>query len=54
MTGFLFGDEADQFFSNDSEDKKSGNRKTKTSENPKSPSPGMSDESPLSVTQLTA
>jgi len=54
MTGFLFGDEADEFFSNDSEGKKSENRKTKTSENPKSPSPGMSDESPLSVTQLTA
>jgi exodeoxyribonuclease VII large subunit len=54
MTGFLFGDEADEFFSNGSEGKKKENRKTNTSENPKSPSPGMSDESPLSVTQLTA
>jgi hypothetical protein len=39
MTGFLFGDEADEFFSNDSEGKKTENRKTKTSANPKSPSP---------------
>ena len=43
MTGFLFGDEADDFFSSS---KKTTSQKTDA--------PGKSDESPLSVSQLTA
>ncbi len=50
MTGFLFGDDADEFFS---KDKKSSTKKSKEDEASQS-APGMSDETPLSVSQLTA
>lgn len=49
MTGFLFGDDADEFFSKDK--KTSAN---KSNAEASQSAPGMSDETPLSVSQLTA
>jgi len=50
MTGFLFGDDADEFFSKD----KSASAKKFIAKEDSQNAPGMSDESPLSVSQLTA
>jgi exodeoxyribonuclease VII large subunit len=49
MTGFLFGDDAEEFFS---QDKNPSNKKNKPKEQA-SDIPGVSQESPLSVSQLT-
>ncbi len=49
MTGFLFGDDADEFFS---KDKKSSAKKSNAEASQSAP--GTSDETPLSVSQLTA
>jgi exodeoxyribonuclease VII large subunit len=50
MTGFLFGDDSDEFFS---QGKKSSVGKNSSADGSKT-APGMSDETPLSVSQLTA
>jgi exodeoxyribonuclease VII large subunit len=50
MTGFLFGDDADEFFSKD----KNASTKKSIAKDDSQNAPGMSDESPLSVSQLTA
>lgn len=50
MTGFLFGEDADEFFS---PNKKSSAKKPNANEGSQN-APGMSDETPLSVSQLTA
>lgn len=50
MTGFLFGDESDEFFSKDSKPAKRDDANRGSSNSV----PGMSDDNPLSVTQLTA
>ncbi|MEK0426275.1 MAG: Exodeoxyribonuclease 7 large subunit, partial [Planctomycetota bacterium] len=50
MTGFLFGEDADEFFS---PNKKSSAKKPNANEGSLN-APGMSDETPLSVSQLTA
>ncbi|MFM8397993.1 MAG: exodeoxyribonuclease VII large subunit, partial [Pirellula sp.] len=50
MTGFLFGDDADEFFSKD----KNASTNKSIAKDDSQNAPGMSDESPLSVSQLTA
>ncbi|MCY3005703.1 MAG: exodeoxyribonuclease VII large subunit [Planctomycetota bacterium] len=57
MTGFLFGDEADEFFSKETDGKPSTSRNRRSTDNLKNEknlTPGVSDGCPLSVTQLTA
>jgi exodeoxyribonuclease VII large subunit len=50
MTGFLFGEDAEEFFS---QDHRSSSKKN-LSKVQTSPKPGLSDENPLSVSQLTS